>query len=172
MDHAVAELDRIGSPEWWKTASILRLWGSTSATSRLTPSSSSSIGQTSEQHGAEPELLPAVSDHEGDLGLQRILQPIEPGDGDDLVACCGHDGLTAVWSTWVKRYSSSSLNHGCTPKNRRYVVSGDNVLWNRNSPAASAARIGCSRTVVPSRSSPIRDRPAAASTGGALMTRA
>ena len=96
MDHTVTELGAHGQPRVVEDsehpAVVRQDLGDQPAHLELT----SSFGQASEQDGAQSELLPAVGDHEGDLGLRRILQPIESGDGDDLVVCGGDDGLTRV----------------------------------------------------------------------------
>ena len=117
------------------------------------PELTSSIGQASEQDGAEAELLPAVRDHEGDLGLQRILEPIESGDGDDLVACGGHDGLTrgvVDMGEAVQLFVAQPRVHAEEPEVRRL---GRQRAVEPQQPSRAAALIGCSRTVEPSRSS-------------------
>ena len=82
----------------------------------------------------------------------RSSQPIESGDGDDLVLCGGDDGLTRGvidMGGAVRPVVAQPPVRAEEPEVGVTASRATACCGTANSPAASAALIGCSRTVVP-----------------------
>ena len=80
----------MGSPESWKTPSILEFWESVGHESRDSRPTGVS-GELPEHCVPQTVALPAVGHDERDLSVLLIVQSVEPGDAHDVVVDRGDD---------------------------------------------------------------------------------